>query len=85
MSQTTRSSIEGAQPPPVIAVIEPLERETINRVAWRLMPLLVLGYFCNYIDRMNVGFAALILNVVAALLVSWATRPAPAAAASSPS
>jgi len=29
--------------------------------------------------------AALILNVVAALLVSWATRPAPAAAASSPS
>jgi ACS family tartrate transporter-like MFS transporter len=62
MSQTTPTSPEGTQPPPVIAVIEPLERETIRRVAWRLMPLLVVGYFCNYIDRMNVGFAALTMN-----------------------
>jgi SSS family solute:Na+ symporter len=35
------------------------------------------------VGDVNVGFAALILNVVAALLVSWATRPAPVAAASS--
>jgi ACS family tartrate transporter-like MFS transporter len=38
--------------------IEPIERETIKRVAWRLMPLLVLGYFCAYLDRSNVGMAA---------------------------
>jgi ACS family tartrate transporter-like MFS transporter len=42
--------------------IEPLERETINRVAWRLLPLLMLGYFCAYLDRVNVGFAALTMN-----------------------
>lgn len=38
--------------------IEPIERETIKRVAWRLIPLLMLGYFCAYLDRSNVGMAA---------------------------
>ncbi|HTW68593.1 MAG TPA: hypothetical protein VME47_01785, partial [Acetobacteraceae bacterium] len=38
--------------------IEPIERETIKRVTWRLMPLLMLGYFCAYLDRSNVGMAA---------------------------
>jgi ACS family tartrate transporter-like MFS transporter len=37
--------------------VDPLERETIRRVAWRLIPLLMLGYFCNYLDRSNVGMA----------------------------
>src|SRR6201995_1553165 len=40
------------------AEVEPLERETMRRVAWRLMPLLMLGYFCAYLDRSNVGMAA---------------------------
>ena len=40
-------------------VLEPLERETVNRVVWRLMPILMLGYFCAYLDRVNVGFAGL--------------------------
>ena len=44
------------------ARVDPLERETIRRVAWRLMPLLMLGYFCAYLDRVNVGFAALTMN-----------------------
>lgn len=39
-----------------------LERETVRRVAWRLMPLLMLGYFCAYLDRVNVGFASLTMN-----------------------
>lgn len=39
-----------------------LERETVRRVAWRLMPLLMIGYFCAYLDRVNVGFAALTMN-----------------------
>jgi len=42
--------------------VEPLERETVNRVAWRLIPLLMLGYFCAYLDRVNVGFAGLTMN-----------------------
>ena len=41
---------------------DPLERETVRRVAWRLMPLLMLGYFCAYLDRVNVGFAGLTMN-----------------------
>jgi MFS family permease len=43
---------------PTLRTIEPIERETIKRVVWRLMPLLMLGYFCAYLDRSNVGMAA---------------------------
>jgi ACS family tartrate transporter-like MFS transporter len=39
-------------------VPEPIERATIRKVTWRLMPLLMLGYFCAYLDRSNVGMAA---------------------------
>ena len=38
--------------------IEPIEKETIRKVTWRLMPILMLGYFCAYLDRSNVGMAA---------------------------
>jgi len=34
-----------------------LGRRTVRRVAWRLMPLLGLLYFVNYLDRVNIGFA----------------------------
>ena len=47
---------------PAQAQVDPLERETIRRIAWRLMPLLMLGYFCAYLDRVNVGFAGLTMN-----------------------
>ena len=47
---------------PRTSKVEPLERETVHRVAWRLVPLLMLGYFCAYLDRVNVGFAALTMN-----------------------
>jgi MFS family permease len=43
---------------PTLHKIEPIERETIRRVTWRLMPLLMIGYFCAYLDRSNVGMAA---------------------------
>ena len=48
--------------PITLTEIEPIERETIKRVAWRLMPLLMLGYFCAYLDRSNVGMAATTMN-----------------------
>jgi ACS family tartrate transporter-like MFS transporter len=42
--------------------IEPIEKETIRRVTWRLVPLLMAGYFAAYLDRVNVGFAALTMD-----------------------
>lgn len=39
-----------------------LEKETMRRVALRLIPLLMAGYFAAYLDRVNVGFAALTMN-----------------------
>jgi sugar phosphate permease len=58
---TLQTSPEGALPSSS-ETIPTIERETIKRVVWRLMPLLVLGYFVAYIDRVNVGFAALTMN-----------------------
>lgn len=34
----------------------------MQRVSWRLLPLIVVIYFVAYIDRSNVGFAALGMN-----------------------
>jgi len=42
---------------PTLREITRLERETIRRVAWRLLPLLMLGMFCSWLDRTNVGMA----------------------------
>lgn len=42
----------------VVARADALERETMRRVTWRLVPILMLGYFCAALDRANVGMAA---------------------------
>lgn len=34
----------------------------IRRIAWRLLPFLMLAYFVSFVDRVNVGFAALQMN-----------------------
>src|SRR5438093_6927724 len=39
-----------------------LARDTINRVWWRLIPLLLVPYIVAWIDRVNVGFAGLQMN-----------------------
>ena len=39
-----------------------LEQRTIKKVSWRLLPLIIVIYFVAYIDRTNVGFAALTMN-----------------------
>jgi ACS family tartrate transporter-like MFS transporter len=36
-----------------------LERVTLSKVLWRLLPFLFLLYIVAYLDRINVGFAAL--------------------------
>lgn len=38
--------------------VDPIEQKTIKRVFWRLMPLIMIGYLCAYLDRSNVGMAA---------------------------
>jgi ACS family tartrate transporter-like MFS transporter len=39
-----------------------LEHQVMRKVAWRLMPLLSLGYLVNVLDRFNISFAALTMN-----------------------
>ena len=40
----------------------PLERATLSRVSRRLIPFLFLLFVANYLDRVNVSFAALQMN-----------------------
>src|SRR3569833_88010 len=39
-----------------------LGRSTIRTVIWHLMPLLLLAYLANYLDRINIGFAGVALR-----------------------
>jgi ACS family tartrate transporter-like MFS transporter len=39
-----------------------LERQVIRRVTWRIVPFLTLLYLVAFLDRINVGFAALTMN-----------------------
>jgi len=36
-----------------------LEARTMRQVAWRIVPFLMVCYFVSFVDRVNVGFAAL--------------------------
>jgi ACS family tartrate transporter-like MFS transporter len=37
-------------------------RIALNKASWRILPLLFLGYGIAYVDRVNIGFAALQMN-----------------------
>jgi ACS family tartrate transporter-like MFS transporter len=39
-----------------------IERRTIAKVSWRLLPLVAVAYCIAYIDRSNISFAALTMN-----------------------
>lgn len=45
-----------------ITKVETLEARTMKKVAWRLLPLGILGYVVAYVDRSNISFAALTMN-----------------------
>src|SRR5262245_52024115 len=45
-----------------VATVDSLHARTIRRVKRRLVPFLALLYFIAYLDRVNVGFAALQMN-----------------------
>ncbi len=38
------------------------ERIVFSKMAWRILPLVTLAYIVNFLDRTNVGFAALTMN-----------------------
>src|SRR5262249_41619619 len=39
-----------------------IERRTVGKLRWRLIPLLLLLYIVAYLDRINISFAALTMN-----------------------
>ncbi|BBU31884.1 MFS transporter [Burkholderia sp. THE68] len=39
-----------------------LERRTLRKVSWRIVPFIMLLYFIAYIDRVNIGFASLTMK-----------------------
>lgn len=39
-----------------------IEKRVINKLSWRLLPILVAGYIIAVIDRSNIGIAALTMN-----------------------
>lgn len=38
------------------------EAATMRKITWRLLPFLMLCYFISYLDRINIGFAALAMR-----------------------
>ncbi|MGH1572145.1 MFS transporter [Methylobacterium sp. P31] len=49
-------------PTHVPGAVPDIERATMGRVAWRILPFLMIAYFVAFIDRVNAGFAALQMN-----------------------
>ena len=45
-----------------LAMPETVAQTAFRKIIWRLMPLLTVGYILNYLDRGNIGFAALQMN-----------------------
>ncbi len=43
-------------------MVRTLEQSTMRKVYLRLLPFAILTYFFCYLDRINVGFAALTMN-----------------------
>jgi sugar phosphate permease len=47
---------------PAVSSAADAERRVFAKIGWRLMPILILAYIFNYLDRNNVGFAGLTMN-----------------------
>ena len=42
--------------------VEDIERKTMRKITWRIVPFLMFCYFIAFVDRVNAGFAALQMN-----------------------
>ncbi len=50
------------------------QRQTVLKVSWRLLPLIIISYMMAYIDRVNISFAALTMNKdlgISAYVYGW--------------
>lgn len=56
------TGVAGTQFSKKTANFEKDKQYIINKVSWRLIPFFVFAYLLNYIDRVNLGFAALQMN-----------------------
>jgi MFS transporter, ACS family, tartrate transporter len=45
-----------------MSAVDDLDVKTLTKVSWRLLPFLFVLYITSYLDRVNVGFAALQMN-----------------------
>lgn len=52
------------------SAVSPVEESAVQKAAWRLIPLLILIYVLSYIDRINLGFAALTMSADLGLTVT---------------
>lgn len=39
-----------------------LQARVVRKLTWRILPFVMLLYFVSFLDRVNVGFAALTMN-----------------------
>ena len=44
------------------SIMTELQEAALRKAAWRLVPILTISYVVNYLDRTNIGFAALTMN-----------------------
>jgi ACS family tartrate transporter-like MFS transporter len=54
--------LSSSGPIPATVPVPAADDRVFNKIAWRLMPLLIAAYILNYLDRNNLGFAALQMN-----------------------
>src|SRR5438046_307535 len=47
---------------PILPLAEKEDARVFRKITWRIMPVLTCGYILNYLDRNNIGFAALTMN-----------------------
>lgn len=45
-----------------VTMTDTVEKRTLRRLFWRIVPFIMLLYFIAFIDRVNIGFAALSMN-----------------------
>lgn len=45
-----------------IVVVSELESRVLRKISWRIVPFIMLLYFIAFLDRVNIGFAALEMN-----------------------
>ena len=46
----------------VVSLLSPIEATAVRKAAFRLVPFLAVLYFVSFLDRVNIGFAALTMN-----------------------